>query len=136
MSLALALPPVDLVLLAVIERDRTIPSLRTGLFLPSPLTSNLPLVTATCLPGSSSATEASVPVDLNVYTATRGGPAGGRAVCDMVERIVAAQPLVALVGSKRYVLDAVAGSTFAEVPWDDETVRHYLATVQVDVRRS
>lgn len=131
----LTLPPVDEILASAIFAQRTIPAVRTGLVLPSPLLSNLPFVTVSLLPGSSSPLDMSVAVDIDVYAATRGGPTGGRAVSGMVEAIITNAPIRATVAAKNYVLDTVAGSTFHEVPWDDDTVRHYLATIQVDTRR-
>ena len=131
----LTLPPVDEILASAIFTQRTIPSVKTGLVLPSPLLSNLPFVTVSLLPGSSSPLDMSVAADIDIYAATRGGATGGRAVAGMVEAIITNAPIRAIVGVKNYVLDTVAGSTFHEVPWDDDTVRHYLATIQVGTRR-
>jgi len=135
MTLPVAAPPVDRILLAILERDKTIPAVKTGLFLPTDLKANMPFVTVTPLGGSTSATDLSGAFDVDIYTATRGGATGGRAVCDMVEAILTQQPLKATVDGRVRVLDTLAGALFQEVPWDDETVRHYTATFQVGARR-
>ena len=129
------LPPVDRILLAVLERDKTIP-VATGLVLPTSLGTSLPVVTISVLGGSSTQTESTTTLDVNVYAATRGGASGGRAVCAMVEAILVQAPHSAVVDGRRFVLDTVDHGAFHEVPWDDETVRHYLATVGVRARRA
>jgi hypothetical protein len=92
-------------------------------------------VTVTVIGGSSSLTDLNAALDVHVYAATYHGTTGGITVCNMVEAIIVDQPLAAIVDGKRMVIDTVAGSMFHEVPWDDDTVRHFMTTVQVSARR-